>query len=168
MEIAGFDSVVITSASSHGVVRKFINRLRERWPAFLMEVEGLNAKVERQGGATNLACLSVMDGERHSIIYFYRDDQMRRHFKDHSWVLDSSNEGSFSLHFRMRRQVVFELASVKELTTGEKSVGHVDPYPGILCSPTILEITLVSPGDAAEEPFSHQILSMALSSVLES
>lgn len=168
MDIAGYDSVVITSASSHSVVRNFIQRLRGRWPTFLMEVEGLDAKVEREGGASNLACLSAMDGERHSIIYFYRDDEMKRHFKDHSWVLDASNEGSFSLHFRMRREVVFELAGVKELATGEKKVGHVEPYPGILCSPTILEITLVSPGDPAEEPFSHQILSMALSSVLES
>jgi hypothetical protein len=166
MDIAGYDSVVFTSVSSENVARALTNRLLDRWPALLMDVEKLDSRQEVNAITTSNDCVSAISGERHAVVYYYRDNEMRQHFRDKGWVIDVSNEGPFSIHFRQRRNGVFELSGINELCSGETRIGKVDPYPAILCSPNLLEITLVSPGDPAIEPFSGQLLSLLSSSIL--
>jgi len=165
MDIASFDSVIFTCASADGIIHAFINLLREQWPIVLMDVELIDAKEERLQISSSTECLSIIGGERHSIICFYRDEQMKQHFKHVGISLDSSNEGPFCLHIRKRRKILFELAAVNELTSSEDRIGVPEPYPAILCSPALLEITLVSPGNPTQDPFSQRIFSLVLSCV---
>jgi hypothetical protein len=165
MDIIGYDSVIFTHTLNTNVVQQFADRLCDLWPNMLMDVELMDAKEERVRLSSSTDCSRFIADERHSIIYFYRDEQMKQHFIEEAGVLDSTLQGPFSLHFRKRKRILFELEGVNEITTDEKRLRAPAPYSAFLCSPEVLEITLVSPGDPREEQFSHQIFSMVLSCI---
>ena len=140
-------------------------RLRGQWPELLMDVERLQAEEERERITASSDCLTFIEPERHAIVFFYRDERMKLHMQEQSYVLDSTGEGPFALHFRKRHRVLFELAGVREVDSADKDAIGVAPYRAMLCSPEILEITLVSPTNSRTEPFSQQILQCVLASI---
>jgi hypothetical protein len=159
MDIAGHDSVIFTWAPADSVVRRFVDRVLGSWPHLLMDVECSDEKEHLQNFRSSAECLKAIDSKRHAIIYFYRGEKMKRFFEDHSFSVDAEGqEGPFSVHFRRRTNVLFELAGVNELASGEKGVGSLPPYPAALCCPTLLEITLVSPSDPSSHAFSRNVM----------
>lgn len=166
MDSLGYDSIIVTCAPARGILPSFVSRLRGRWPALLMNVRDVHAAGCIRGLETSDDCLSAMGYKRHSIVELCRDEQLRQHLEDQGWIPDHSGEGPLSVHFRRRRGVRFGLGEVKEFLRGDDEMGSVEPYPAILCAPEILEVTLVTPGDPAEDPFSGQMLEFLVSSIL--
>jgi hypothetical protein len=92
---------------------------------------------------------------------FYRDGAMARHMEDHAYAPMADGDGPFAVITRERRDVVFELAGLSELSAADHTPGGPrppDPYRAWLCSPLVVEVTAVTPADPAAHPFSVWVL----------
>ncbi len=68
-------------------------------------------------------------------------------------VADPTGESLLDFHLRRRANVQFALQGVDESVSGNVSCPR--PYSATLCSPEILEVSLVTPGDPSEDRFSR-------------
>ncbi len=67
----------------------------------------------------------------------------------------ADGDGPFAVIARARRKVEFRIARLEELrVAGEPEFPGVEPYAAWLCSPSVFEITLVTPDDPERQPFS--------------
>lgn len=166
MDITGYDTVVFSWVSHEAFVTSLVSRIKQIWRGLIIDIELLDSGEKSHGVSLGIEFFNAIRNERHSIIYFFRDAVMKEHLDNHGYTLDFVNEGPFAIHLRKRKSVIFTLLNVAEFASGEKSVGTIDPYEAWLCSPEVLEITLVSPGDPNDNGFSKQILVQIIESCI--
>jgi hypothetical protein len=89
---------------------------------------------------------------------------MKKHHEEQGYSLDASGEGPFPVHFRKRKEVVFELGNINERSCRDKTIGTIDPYSGWLCSPEVLEVSIVTPSNPENDLFSKWVVAQVISS----
>jgi hypothetical protein len=96
-------------------------------------------------------------------LLFLRDRDMIRHMDDHAYVPMADGDGPFAVIARVRREVEFRVAGLDEIRVSDETesigLGPV-PYDAWICSPVVIEITLVSPGDPENDPFCVWLLQL--------
>lgn len=151
----GWDTVIFTAASAVRVCAAMIEAQKTRWPNLILHLEWGKPFEFQTKGAPPAACYAKLKSERRAVVYFFRDAAMQQFFQEEAWLLDATGEGPFTVYFSRRMDIDFELAGVRE-PIGINQIGR-ETSPARLVAPEILEVTLVSPGDPAEEPFCKEV-----------
>jgi hypothetical protein len=158
VEVTGWDSVVFTLTPPREVFARLLAAILSRWPTAL--VDGLD---EPPSGPEPVADFSTSRlPARAGHLLFYRDMAMARHMEKNAYVPMADGEGPFAVISRVRRDVEFVVSDLDELHVSDEPprVGRApDPYQAWLCTPLVYEVTAVTPGDPAEQPFSSWVLS---------
>lgn len=168
MDFLGYDSIVFTCASIRTILPTFVAQLREHWQDLQMDVERLDAEDNTERIKTVAECLNFIGDECHSIVFFYRDEEMRQRFDEAGYTLGSNVQEPFSVHFRKREKIHFDLDKVREISSDKKTIGHVRSYGATLYTPELLEITLASSENPAQNLFSDHIFRLILFSIFSS
>jgi hypothetical protein len=154
VEITGCDLVIFTFTQPLDVFARVRTSVLVRWPAAL--VDGFDEP------PTGPMLLSAVPAERlRGHLLFYRDAAMARHADDLAYVPMTDGDGPFAVAARVRRGVEFELAGLTELHATDRDPAGVrppKPYCAWLCTPEVIEVTAVTPGDPASHPFSSWVL----------
>jgi hypothetical protein len=156
MDITGCDLVVFTFTPPREVFARVLGSVLARWPGALMDdTDGPPSGKPVAGFPRE----QLPDGEAHVI--FYRDDAMLRHMEAAAYVPMLDGDGPFAVLTRIRRDVEFAVSGLDEKHAANhtpRGVRPPDPYPAWLCSPTVIEVTAVTPGDPASLPFASWVL----------
>lgn len=157
MEITGCDLVVFTFMPPREVFARIFASVLARWPAAL--VDGFD---EPSAGPKQMAQVPSerLPVERGHLI-FYRDRAMARHMDEAAYVPMADGDGPFAVITRVRRAVEFEMAGLNELHAADHTPGGVrppDPYRAWICTPELIEVTVVTPGDPDSHAFSSWVL----------
>jgi hypothetical protein len=154
MDITGWDSVVFTFTSPREVFARMVESVLARWPAALVDgfdepptCPELVARVPSERLPTE--CGHLM---------FYRDAVMARHMDEAAYVPMADGDGPFAVITRVRRGVEFKVSGLDELRAADHRVRPPNPYPAWLCTPELVEVTAVTPGDPATHTFSSWVL----------
>lgn len=157
MEITGCDLVVFTFTPPRAVFARMVAAVLARWPAAL--VDGLDEPPAKP------APLALAPSEKLPIarghLQFYRDEAMLRHMAEAAYVPMADGDGPFAVITRVRRGVEFEAARLNELNAADHTPGGVRPpapYPAWICTPELIEVTAVTPGDPDAHAFSSWVL----------
>lgn len=156
MEITGCDLVVFTFAPPRDVFARFFASILVRWPGALMDDTDGPIRCKPVAGLTGD---QLPNGE--AFVNFYRDVAMVRHVEEAAYVPMADDDGPFAVVTRYRRDVEFAISELDETHAENHTPGGIrppDPYPAWLCSPTVLEVTAVTPGDPDELPFASWVL----------
>ncbi len=157
MEITGWESVIFTTTPPQVVFERVVASVLSRWPAAL--VEGLGPSSGRPEPVASVAAERFPNGPGHPI--FYRDAAMVRHMEEVAYAPMSDGDGPFAVITRERRDVVFAVVGLDERWAADHTPGGPlppDPYRAWVCSPLLVEVTAVTPGDPASHPFSSWVL----------
>lgn len=161
MDIAGCDNVIFTLTSPQNVLGRFLESLRSRWPHALCSVGW--------GPSEYVECSTLSPEKLPSAreVFIVRDEQMRQHFDDNSYVAGPDGEGPFALLVRERQQVVFKLPNLEEMEARDRRPNEVDPYSAWLCTPFVWELTTVTPADPDTDAFSNWVVEAARRACLQ-
>jgi hypothetical protein len=157
VEITGWDSVVFTFTPPRVVFARVWASVLTRWPAAL--VDGFDEPPSGAEPLSGVATERLPAGPGH--LLFYRDEAMTRHMDDAAYVPMADGDGPFAVITRIRRDVEFEAAGLDELRAANHTPGGVrppPPYQAWLCTPEVIEVTAVTPGDPESHPFSSWVL----------
>jgi hypothetical protein len=157
VEITGWDRVVFTFTPPRKVFARVLASVLERWPAAL--VEGLGEPGTRTEPLTGVRAERLPSRDGHLI--FYRDAAMVRHMAEEAYVPMTDGDGPFAVITRVREDVEFEVSGLDELHAADhqpQGPRPPDPYQAWFCSPQVIEVTAVTPGDIAAHPFSAWVL----------
>lgn len=157
MEITGWDSVVFTTASPRDVFVRVLAAILARWPRALVDAG------EGDIDAVPISEFPIdrLPEERGQLIFF-RDAEMVRHTEREAYASMADGDGPFMLISRIRKDVEFEIVGLGESNAADhrsSAARPPDPYPAWICSPWIIEITVVTPGDPSAAGFSSWVLS---------
>jgi hypothetical protein len=156
MDITGCDLVVFTFTPPREVFAHFVASVLTRWPDALMDdTDGPPSPKPVAGFPRE----QLPDG--HAFVVFYRDTAMVRHMEEAAYAPMSDGDGPFAVATRFRRDAEFEISGLDEKHAADHTPGGVRPprpYPAWLCSPTVVEVTAVTPGDPDSLPFASWVL----------
>jgi hypothetical protein len=156
MDITGCDLVVFTFTPPRDVYARVFASVLGRWPGALMDdTDG----PPRGKPVAGLPREQFPDGE--AFVIFYRDAAMVRHMEEAAYIPMPDGDGPFAVITRFRRDVEFAISGLDEKHAADHTPGGVrppDPYPAWLCSPTLIEVTAVTPGDPDVLPFAAWVL----------
>lgn len=107
-----------------------------------------------------------MDKSSHIIITIHKNKTMIKHFRKCGFVLMPSGYGSIEYHLRSRHRVHFTIDQLSEVVPGDNVLSVPRPYPALICSNYILEITVVTPGDYRLNSFSDWAVKCAINACL--
>jgi hypothetical protein len=156
VEITGWDSVVFTFTPPRVVFARVVAWTLARWPAALVEGLGDPVAVESLAGIRDE---QLPGGAGHLILY--RDEAMARHMEREAYVPMADGDGPFAVITRVREDVEFELSGLDELRAADhRPQGPLPPHPyqAWLCTPQVIEVTAVLPGDPDSHRFSTLVL----------
>jgi hypothetical protein len=157
VEITGWDSVVFTFTPPREVFARVRASILGRWPGAL--VDGFDEPPFDPEPLSEVAAERLPAGRWH--LLFYRDAAMFRHMDESAYVPMADGDGPFAVAVRIRQDVEFEVSGLDELRAADHDPGGVrppDPYRAWLCTPEVIEVTAVTPGDPASHPFSSWVL----------
>ncbi len=157
MEITGWDSVVFTFTPPREVFARVMASILTRWPSAL--VGGFDGPPSAPELVTEVPRERLPDGEGHLILY--RDTAMARHMDEAAYVPMADGDGPFAVITRFRQGVEFEATKLEELCAADHDPGGVRPpapYQAWLCTPLVVEVTAVTPGNPASKPFASWVL----------
>jgi hypothetical protein len=156
MDITGCDLVVFTFTPPREVFARVLGSVLGRWPDALMDdTDG----PPRGKPVASFPREQLPDGE--AFVTFYRDTAMLRHMEESAYVPMPDGDGPFAVITRFRRDVEFAISGLDEKHAANHTLGGVrppNPYPEWLCSPTLIEVTAVTPGDPGSLPFAAWVL----------
>jgi hypothetical protein len=158
MDITGCDLVVFTFSPPRDVFAGVVASVLCRWPGALMDDTDGPPHGEPVAGFPRE---QLPDGE--AFVIFYRDAAMVRHMEKAAYVPMPDGDGPFAVITRFRRDVEFAISGLDEKHAANHTPGGVqppDPYPAWLCTPTLIEVTAVTPGDPDDVPFASWVLDM--------
>ena len=153
IEITGHDSVVLTFTRPGEVFARLAASVLARWPAALVD--------DLDGSLAGPVPLGALPASRLPAgpgwLVFYRDAAMLRHMDAVAYAPMADGDGPFAVAVRTRRGVEFEAAGLAERRAADHA-GQIgsppDPYRAWLCTPELVEVTAVTPGDPGEHSFS--------------
>jgi hypothetical protein len=157
VEITGWDSIVFTFTPPREVFARVRASILARWPAAL--VDGFD---ESPSGPKPLAGVPVERlpaGPGH--LLFYQDAAMARHMNEAAYAPMADGDGAFAVATRVRRDVEFMVSGLDEWRAADRDPDGVrppKPYLAWLCTPEVIEVTAVTPGDPESHPFSTWVL----------
>lgn len=156
MEITGWDLVIFTTVAPRDVFARVLTVILSRWPMALVHASAgdIHAESVREFPVGHLP-------EEKGHFIFFRDAAMVRHTEEAAYAPMDDGDGPFAVISRVRKDVEFEVAGLNELNAADHfdSIGRPpDPYQAWVCSPQIVEITVVTPGDPSAKGFSSWIL----------
>jgi hypothetical protein len=157
VEITGWDTVIFTVTPPRVVFGRVVATVLSRWPMAL--VEGLGPADTRPEVLASTPNDRFPNGPGHPI--FYRDAAIARHMEDHAYVPMADGDGPFAVFVRERVGIEFELSGLNELRAADHNRSAAQPpapYHAWLCSPLVIEVTAVTPGNPATHPFSSWVL----------
>lgn len=157
MEITGWDSVVFTFTPPREVFARMFASVLARWPAAL--VDGFDEPPSGPEPLAGLPAARRPAGPGH--LLFYRDRAMARHMDEAAFVPTTDEDGPFAVITRIRRGIEFEVSGLDERRAADHDpcgVRPPDPYRAWLCTPELVEVTVVTPGDPESHPFSSWVL----------
>jgi len=157
VEITGCDLVLFTFTPPGEVFARVRASILARWPGAL--VDGFDEPPAGPEPLSGLPSGRLPAGAAH--LLFYRDAAMVRHMDEVAYAPMVDGDGPFAVAVRVRRDVEFEVQGLDELWAADHTPGGVrppDPYQAWLCSPAVIEVTAVTPGDPELHPFSSWVL----------
>jgi hypothetical protein len=157
VEITGWDTVIFTTTPPRTVFERVVASVLSRWPAAL--VDGFGPVGTKPEPVAGVAAERFTSGPGHPI--FYRDATMARHMEEVAYAPMADGDGPFAVITRERQDVVFAVSELDEQWAADHTPGGPlppDPYRAWLCSPLLIEVTAVTPGDPALHPFSSWVL----------
>lgn len=157
MEITGCDSVVFTFSPPREVFARALASILARWPSAL--VDFIDESPSELIPASGLPPERLPTGA--GFLLFHRDAAMARHMHEAAYTPMPDGDGPFAVITREPRDVVFEVAELNELRAADHTPGGgrpPDPYRAWLCTPSVVEVTAVTPGDPDAHPFSSWVL----------
>jgi hypothetical protein len=156
MDITGHDSVIFTFAPPREIFAHILTSVLHRWPAALIADANSPLSGEPIAG---LPPDQIPAGEAFAL--FYRDPAMLQHMEQAAYTPMPDGDGPFAVITRLRRDIEFAISTLTELHAADHTPGGIrppDPYPTWLCSPTVLEVTTVTPDDPGSSPFAAWVL----------
>lgn len=157
MEITGWDWVVFTLTPPREVFARVLAAVVARWPGALVEGLGEPGTSTEPVAGVKAERLPRRDG--HLIVY--RNAAMVAHMKDEAYVPMTDGDGPFAVITRVREDVEFGVSGLEELHAADhqpRGPRPPEPYQAWFCSPQVIEVTAVTPGDVAAHPFSAWVL----------
>jgi hypothetical protein len=157
VEITGWDSVVFTFTSPREVFARVRASILARWPAAL--VDGFDEPPSGPEPLADVPAERLPGGPGH--LLFYRDAAMARHMDEAAYVPMGDGDGPFAVITRVRRAVEFEVSGLDEVRAADhdpRGPRPPDPYRAWFCTPEVVEVTAVTPGDPESHPFSSWVL----------
>jgi hypothetical protein len=157
VEITGWDLVVFTFTPPREVFARMFASVLARWPTTL--VDGFDEPPAGPEPAAGVPSERLPIERGH--LLFYRDAAMARHMDEAAYVPMADGDGPFAVITRVRRGVEFEVSGLDELRAADHTPGGVqppDPYQAWLCTPELIEVTAVTPGDPESHAFSSWVL----------
>ncbi len=155
MDVTGWDTVIFTCRQPREIYRRVLACIAQRWPEALVDitVDG------RLGSGTPPVPLRGVSSERlpaeEGDAFFYRDAAMIRHTDEFAFAPMADGDGPFMVASRVRPNVVFRVDRLEELRPIDwPEFPKMEPYSAWVCSPSLYEITVVTPGDPEEHAFS--------------
>jgi hypothetical protein len=168
----GYDTVVFSAIGLREFLLNAIPRIAEVWPSLMADVGvdwsssdavGYKARAKLLNNEQILPFLDSLATYDHVELDFVRDPDMWAHFEENSYALMGSGEGPVAVLFRHRGPICFNLLKLDERYAADRSLpGEVAPYPAWLSSPSLNEVTVVTPGDPEVDPFSKRMVEIVL------
>jgi hypothetical protein len=156
MDITGCDLVVFTFTRPRDVYVRVLASILKRWPGALMDdTDGPPCGKAVAGFPQD----QLPDGE--AFVIFYRDEAMVRHMEEAAYLPMADGDGPFAVAIRFRWDVEFAIWELDEKHAENHTPGGIrppDPYLAWLCTPTLIEVTAVTPGHPDELPFASWVL----------
>jgi hypothetical protein len=156
MDITGCDSVIFTFAPPREIFARILTSVLHRWPAALLADANSPLSCDPVAG---LPPDQIPAGE--AWVIFYRDPAMLQHMEQVAYTPMPDGDGPFAVITRLRRDVEFAISTLTELHAADHTPGGIrppDPYPTRLCSPTVVEVTAVTPDHPDSSPFAAWVL----------
>ena len=156
MDITGHDSIVFTFATPREIFSHILKSILTRWPAALIADANAPLSCEPIAG---LPTDQLPDGE--AFVLFYRDPAMLHHMEAAAYAPMPDGDGPFAVMTRLRRNIEFAISTLTELHAADHTAAGIpppDPYPARLCSPTVLEVTTITPDDPDSSLFAAWVL----------
>lgn len=156
MEITGFDTVIFTNRPPTEIVHSVFASVLKKWPKAKMQSFGSASDEHPPSEIADAGTFSIETlPQQDWWLLFYRDDAMIRHMEEFAYEPMADGDGPFTVIARPRAGVEFRIESLKELRLEAEPDRNIDPYPAWLCSPSLTEVTVVTPDDPETQPFSR-------------
>ena len=144
MEITGCDLVVFTFTPPREIYARVCASVLARWSGALMDdTDG----PPRGKPVAGMPRERLPEGE--AFVIFYRDAAMLRHMEEAAYAPMPDGDGPFAVITRLRHDVEFAISGLDEKHAADHTPSGVrppEPYQAWLCSPTLIEVTAVTPG----------------------
>jgi hypothetical protein len=170
MEITGYDNVVFTTRTNAQIVRAFAADLRPRWPSAIIDVAFDPMTMDLKGITWDRldGLLNDLASDRYIGVYLVQDRAMEVDMEKRGYAPGAGGEGPLALCVLTRPGVRFEAHRLEEVWAADRdrNTGSVDPYNAWLCSPSLQEVTLVTPDEPRRGNFSrwaHEVVLKACS-----
>jgi hypothetical protein len=162
MHPTGWDTVIFTTAHPLRVVAEFLAAMAGWWPSAHGEV---HTKSDRQV-VSHLDFPEEKLPANLEVVLVFRDRAMNEHCEENGYVPMSDGDGPVALWARERPEVAFKIGRLAEVRAGDRLL-EVAPYPAWLISPSVYELTVVTPADPEEHAFSASVLQVVVEACLK-
>jgi hypothetical protein len=156
MEITGCDLVIFTTVAPRDVFARVFAAILSRWPQALVDATSGDIRAE---AIADFPVDRLPEETGHLI--FFRDAAMVRHMDEEAYAPMDDGDGPFAVVTRIRKSVDFEVAGINELFAEDHRTSIAsppEPYQAWICSPRIIEVTVITPADPLVNGFSSWIL----------
>lgn len=157
MEVTGWDTVIFTFTPPRDVFARVLAFTASRWPSAIFE--GIMESRMSPGVIAGFPAEKLPSGP--GWLIFNRDAEMAHHLAQFAYEPMADGDGPFAVITRVRESVEFEVSGLDEVRAADhKLLGPrpPEPYCAWLCTPLVIDVTTVTPGDPATHPFSSWIL----------
>lgn len=162
------ETMFFTWGSGEKLLDSFVSRLRTRWPDLRLSIELYDEGQQFRNVDQLEPYLDRMAKARSVFVWCFRDlSTSRLWWDDECDNLDLIYHNLVEFHFRKRTGVRFSLAEVDEVQCEDASIGKVNPYPAILCTPHVLEVQIITPTDPPQAEFAEWVKEQTIEILLQ-
>ncbi|HEV7298034.1 MAG TPA: hypothetical protein VGN72_01625 [Tepidisphaeraceae bacterium] len=132
----------------------------------VIDVELVDAKRVLKDCDCHLNWIQEVDGERHSIIIFSKNETNDETLVA-GYIGENLRNESVEIHFRYRGVTAMAIGSVTEIKLPADRINPPRPYDAYLYSPDILEVSLYVRGHEISDPFPENIRDLVFEGCLQ-
>jgi hypothetical protein len=164
MDISGTDNIVYTTNPIIIIASRFLEMVRPKWPALSIDLSFRPDTMDFTGLDLETAVNKVrrISNEQRLELFFLQDDAMRAHREEFGYALTRSGDGPFALYIKSREHVQMKTDSIVDVRAAAESIDVVEPFPAWICSPSLREVSIVTPADPMTNLFSQWLLELTL------